>query len=404
MSVSQQWRELTGGLKISVVTYDKKNRVHQNVVHELLSDAVKTVAAVHGASFSEAGFRNVMHYLNSGDIKAEFYVAAWDVCHPKFVGGVIYYNAIGIDQAGKPRLARYNEDVCLLGGQLRDLILEMPPRFVLPKALGEKFERLSQENYREDRSRGVVPEFVLGEFDPLNTKMARLLRNTGALLGDPKDSAVFEFMHVPEVMRNKIPMVVSKVDLYVNGEWERNNFIVRWREQTNGIISGFGPQNENGIDVIVTRGFATASGASSLAQIRPVQFGSLPNEGVLDCALSSLMIRAESEIKEVRKWGVLPFPIVQKDEKDFQNSDSISFVGLLEACGNEVMSREVGQSDKFGGPMIPSHIHVLSHPEFLAAFERLDAERRVLGTRSTVPGIKHLSSVNHSNNGLALAG
>src|SRR6185312_12130 len=124
MSQDSKWKTLEGGLNIAVASYDRANPEHRKNALELLAASAKKVAAKHGAAFSEAGFRNVMRYLDNGAIKAEFYEAAWDVCKPKNLGGAFFYNAIGMDKEGKPRYARYTEDVALLSDRIREIVRE----------------------------------------------------------------------------------------------------------------------------------------------------------------------------------------------------------------------------------------------------------------------------------------
>ncbi len=228
-----RWEQQPGGLYMSVSPFDKTNTLHQDAAASVMRRTVQTVAQTHGATFDQAGFNRNMSALYGGDIRVDFFLAKWDVCSAKpiYLGAALSWPTVGIDRQGNIKRGLYTEDVCLLTDRLRLLVQSKPKDKEFPEdSLVECFERISLQNMLAN---GEV--FKFGEVDPDNIRAVQPQLKNGGVFGAAGDSAVLEFERLPNNLLDRFPSPVRTIGLKRDGNFDPNNFVVRWHEGVSDI-------------------------------------------------------------------------------------------------------------------------------------------------------------------------
>jgi len=371
------WERQPGGLYLGVQPFDKTESDHRDAIADVLRASVQKVAKAHGASFSETGFRNNMRALFAGDIRADLFMAKWEICAPKSIciGAALNWDTFGITPDGRISRAIYTEDVCLLTNKIRELVREKPKGKYFPEeSLAECFERISLQKMLM----GNDAAFRFGEVNPDNTTMMRSLIGNGAIIGIGPDSAVLEFKTLPNDLLERVSMVVEPIDLKKNGKWDKDNFVVRWKD------------GRHDIRFIATKGQATAIGGSRV-DIRPWHNGHLPEQGILECVIASSLLAIKMEAEdEKRKWGISMGQVVQNVP-----SPSIPLLAsrpeimsaLYRASGDQLLINTIASSSTFAQRMPDAHIFVINDQQMLDAFVAVGAEPRLFGDKPMKPGV-----------------
>ncbi len=79
MTQQYGWEQQPGGLYLAVQRFNKSEQQHRDAAASVMRHVVQTVAQTHGAAVNEAGFRDNMRALYSGDIKLDLYLAKWEL-------------------------------------------------------------------------------------------------------------------------------------------------------------------------------------------------------------------------------------------------------------------------------------------------------------------------------------
>jgi hypothetical protein len=87
-----------GGLYTAVLPFNKADLAYHDLLGNVLRDALRHEARVHGATFDEKGFGRILQGIQSGKIEALFFMAAWDTCKPKVIGMMINFPSVFMER------------------------------------------------------------------------------------------------------------------------------------------------------------------------------------------------------------------------------------------------------------------------------------------------------------------
>lgn len=338
------WEQQPGGLYLNVRPFDKTNSKHRDAAISVIRSSIQTVAQQHGATFNEEGFRNNMQAVYKGDLEVDLYLAKWELCEhkaPICLGAAFGWETYGFTPDGQLARSFYTEDVCLLKGQLRQLIGAKPQGKGFPKkGLTECFERINLQQMRDD---GMVYRF--GEVDRDNTTMMRQLGGNGANMGTGQNSAVLEYKQLPNTLLDHLPMDVEVRPIKRNGVESHRNFIGRWKE---------GPYD---LRFIFTIGQATASGQRRV-DIRSWHNGNLPEAAIRNDVINSSLLAIKR--------------LIESPEPGF------------------TLRNNVDRGNTFGVAMPDAHIFVQNDADMMQSFLAHGAEPRLFGDKPMIPGMNIL--------------
>jgi len=372
------WEQQAGGLFLAVSPFKKENPEHRDAASSIMRASVRTIAQIHGAEFSNRAFHNNLQALYNGDIRLDFYIAKWEVTEhkpPIYLGAALSWDTIGLDQDGTPRRALYTEDVCLLNGQMRELIRDKPAGKAYPEeSLAESLERISLQSLAKQ---GMT--FKYGEVNPDNARMMRAMLNNGGMFGNEIESAVLEFQKLPSGLIDRFPMDVKIVGLRKDGEIDNNNYIARWRH------------GQHDIRFIVTRGQATATGRHRV-DIRPWHNGVLPSPEIMECVVAAALRTIKHEVEVERKWGrqynapVSPAVPLLAPAGEICRS-------IYADAGEELLTVSANKPKSFDLSMPDAHVQIINDKLMLDAFMDVGAVPRLFGRRPMMPGANVLNRV-----------
>ncbi|MCL2468907.1 MAG: hypothetical protein FWF24_01575 [Alphaproteobacteria bacterium] len=372
MIKTKNFQQLMGGLNIAILPQIESDVIHCSTLGGVLRDTIRHEAKAHSAAFDPVGFRQVMRAMSGGDVEVLFFAAAWDVCDPKIVGAAINFRSLFLQRNGRDidvHHGIYSEDVCLLFPKMREIILERPRTKDLPeKGLGMPFIQASIDYYsRHGFKDGTIPIGQAFEFAPSNSKIIAIKEKLGATLGHGEESALLRIAgdRFPDSIF-KLPVEVRFVPL-ANGTIDPNNFVVSWEsaDSRQKIMASF------------TKGISTFKG-TPVTQCQFISNGKIPNTGILQCAVASILQAAEHEIGE-RCWGSLAKPWHEVSPNvPLGGSAQDVFAALFKAQNVALLS------PKRSVPLLgvippPLHIHALQEPEIVSALKSLGAKQRMLG-------------------------
>jgi hypothetical protein len=372
MIETKNFQQLMGGLNVAILPQIESDVIHCSTLGGVLRDAVQYEAKTHGATFDPVGFRKVMRAMSTDDVEVLFFAAAWDVCDPKIVGAAINFRSLFMQRNGNDidvHLGIYSEDVCLLPSKMREIILERPRSKALPReGLGMPFIQASIDYYSTHGFKnGTIPVGEAFEFAPTNSKIIAIQEKLGATLGRGEESSLLRMVgsHVAAGLF-KLPVEVHHI-LLPDGSIDPNNFVVSWQS----------PNERQMIMASFTKGISTFKG-TPVTQCQFISNGNLPNAGILQCAVASILQAAEQEIGD-RHWGNLG-----KSSSEF--SPNIPMGGNAQEAFEALFKAQnvALLSPKRSIPLLgvvppPLHIHVLQEPDIAAALRSLGAEQRLLG-------------------------
>lgn len=373
--------EKQGDLLLKVASYDTNDPGHKEAAKMALRGTIETVASVHGASFSEKGLHDTMRLLDEAendedsDLILELHFAKWDVCErkPICLGASLGWNTFAFTPEGKLVRARYTEDVCLLKGQLRELIRSRPEGMKFPKeSLMAYFERISLREMRDKQ--GI--HYRYGEVAPDNTTMRRQLDANGVDMGASLDSAVLEYDRMPGGLLDHWPEKVKVRPIFWKGVKSKRNFIVRWKD------------GAHDVRFIVSKGRATAPGVPRI-DIRPWDNGNPPDANMLESIVAATLRAIEDETGiEKRAWVLpkrrhkVPSPIIPLLESRID-----IFKTLFRMSGEKAVMPDAEASTSFDPPIPPIHVHIIGKKHMIEAFKTVHAQTRFFGDKPMVPGV-----------------
>ncbi|MEJ0062755.1 MAG: hypothetical protein WDO70_06020 [Alphaproteobacteria bacterium] len=375
-----QFKMREGGLHTAILPFEPTVANHCLMLGGILRDAICHEAKLHDSAFDDAGFRNVMRAMTSGDVEVLFFAAAWDLCKPKIIGATINFRSLSMQRDGDDLIVKngiYSEDVCILPSRMRGLVAELPEGNKFPsEGLGIHFIQESMRHFAQKGMRdGAIPAGQTFEFAPHNTKIVKIQEQLGASLGADSHSGLLRIAELTDTIRNKWTMPVEILGVPLpDGRIDPNNFIVRWR----------GASGRQKIDAGFTKGISTFKG-SMVTQGQIISNGELPRPAMVESVMASILKAAEQEIR-ARRWGKLDSRLPKK------RSPSIPLLGnkrqaysaLLAVQNDELFAPPIseGESAVFGAKPPPMHIHALNEPEILAGLRSLDVENRMLGSNA----------------------
>lgn len=365
-----RWEQQPGGLYLAASPFNKASTLHREAAAEVLRGTVQTVAQMHDAGFNETGFRQNMYALYSGDIRAEFFLAKWDICNakPTCLGAALNWPTIGFDRQGNIKRGVYTEDVCLLTNKIRQLVQAKPKGKEFPEeGLLECFERISQQNMKIN---GEVYKF--GEVNTDNLRMMRPMLKSGGMFGRDGESAVLEFNAIPSLFD------IGLIDLPVihprkNDFEDEGLFIVPWQG------------GDSDIRFIATKGQATAAGRPRV-DIRPWHNGILPDQGTLEYVVASALFAIKNEV-EGQNWAHQSLNRVASPSIPLCGDRSQGYNALYNACGTEIILPASCRLPTFGALAPSAHVFIINDKQMLDAFKTVGAEPRLFGTRPMMPGV-----------------
>lgn len=377
MNPSKQFQQQFGGLYTAALPYEQIDPIHRGALGGVLRDAVKHEAKVHGAAFDHAGFRNVMKAMAAGDVEVLFFAAAWDLCEPKIIGATINFPSLSLQREGNDIIAKrgiYSEDVCILPGKVKELILDKPTGGDFPTdGLGMHFIRASIGHFAKKGLRGgMIPAGQVFEFAPENGKIVKIQQQLGAELGQSHNSGLLRLDTLTDTIRNqwKMPVEVLGVAL-PNGEPDPNNFIVRWH----------GANGRQKIEAAFTKGLSTFKG-TTVTQAQFISNGHLPNKPMVESVAASILKAADEEIR-MRRWGRWNNHLPERFSPSIPllGDKRQIFSALMQAQINDLCAPATDRDSSLlvGLKPPPLHIHALNEPALLTALCKLGAETRMLG-------------------------
>jgi hypothetical protein len=369
MIETKNFQQLMGGLHVAVLPQNEKDILHNCALSGILRDSIQHEAKIHGATFDAVGFRRAMKAMSAGDVEVLFFAAAWDTCDPKIVGATINFRSLFLQRSGGDihvHRGIYSEDVCILPSEMKKIILEKPYTKRRPEGgLGHSLIQASIDHYATHGFKdGSIPVGEIFEFAPNNRSIVTIQEKLGAHLGKDEESALFKIESVHGLEdRFKVPVDVQFVRM-ADGTIDPNNFVVSWES----------PNAKQKVMASFTKGLSTFKG-TPVTQCQFISNGSLPNAGVSECVVSSILKAADQEIGE-RGWGGLvqsvPSPQIPCD-----GSVREIFAALFDAQNIILLAPKRREPVKTP----PMHIHVLQEPGIAAALKAIGGKQRVLGNR-----------------------
>ena len=374
MANPDRWKQQPGGLYLAVSPFDKNSLEHRDVAISVMRNSIQTVAQQHGASFNEKGFRNNMQAVYNGDLEVDLYLAKWEIAERKSVclGAAFGWETYGFTPTGELERSFYTEDVCILKGQLRQLIRAKPKGKYFPEeSLAECLERI---NLQQMRDNGMAYRF--GEVDRDNTTMMRQLNGNGANMGTGKNSAVLEYKELPNTLLDHLPMDVEVHPIKCNGVESSRNFLGRWKE---------GPYD---LRFIFTIGQATASGQRRV-DIKSWHNGNLPEPAIRNDVINSFLL-AIKRMVEVPEFGATQKQTTPSPSIQLLASQRVQLSALYDASGNEIVLNIADRPNPFGAGMPDTHVFVQSDAEMMDGFQTNGAKQRLFGDKPMIPGVNFL--------------
>ncbi len=378
MTDFEHWHEQPGGLHLAVVPFNKDNPDHREAVANVMHASIQTIAQVHGASFSERGFRNNMRALYRGDLEVDLYLAKWEVCQPKskpiYLGAAIKWKTAGFDEMGNIHGGIYDEDICIHKPQLRQLIKLKPRDKAFPKrSLAECFDQIKLQDLLQQDDLW----YRFGEIDPDNTTMMRSLLQNDALIGTPQDSAVLEFKRFPNNLLDTIPMDVEIMDM---GRASTPNIFAT--RLSDGIID---------IRFAVTKGQATAAGKPR-PDMRPWHNGNLPEDpAILHAALASSMNAIQNKILD-SEWGSQSEAIASNPIIPLRALRPEVLRDLCTSCASDLVASPETRGSTFIPPIPEAHVFVIKDKPMLDGLKAIGAQNRTFGGKLMMPGVNEIRS------------
>lgn len=378
----QQHTEIEGHLKLGVLTYDRATPEHKKLLREPITNIIRTVAQSHNTSGRSSQVGRVMSSLQAGDLEATFLMAAWDLNKAKAIGGAIHFHTVGLkryDNSVGIGPGIYTDDICLFKDRVSEIAGNAPAGCYLPRnyGLAEFFEKETFRIILSDNSPfRTVPTYRVGEVDPQNAPMIKLMGKVSAELGLEDSSAVFEAKDLQRIRFSKNQQPVEIVDIFTSMGKDPNNFATRW----------VSPQKDFEVVFSYTKGFKTTRG-ETVVQAQAKSNGNPPEQTDVGAVVSSLLLTG---MGEVGRRGWQPFGAVRQPqtqglvaESDPSQSDKKYFdirAASKELCGNSLD----------GGLMksLPSLvIHSLNEPQITLALQSMGFSYRQFGSGTMKPGI-----------------
>ena len=385
---------LPGGLKASVLHMNRQDLMHHSAMGDVLRSVIEHEARAHHANFQAGQFSKIIDAVKDNKISAYFMLAGWDICRAKMIGGSVEYATVLTEwDENKFRHypAIYGEDTCIMRSKLRELIQECPAGKVLPQniGIGEYFERERIKrwitNEYGDAPLGQRGRARIGEFSGHSAAMIKVLNDLGATRGVEPEGTILEINGLTRAMKDKwrLPVDIAaiatdKSDLYPN------IFLTQW--------SGEGSKQQ--IVASFTNGISTFTG-DPVTRVQFTSNGNLPNSGVLQSVLASLLATGQEEI-ETRGWG-------STKEQHIQSpiiSDGVSrqeiYAALLSSSQDEMLVRKIGAAHhpRIWNDEAPiMRIHALKEPAIASALSAMDAQTRMLGSHPMLPVVMDFKNV-----------
>lgn len=384
-----KFRILPGGLRASVHHMSQQDLVHDVVLAGTLSSVIAHEAKAHHAAFQAARFDKVIDAVKEGKISAYFILAGWEACQMKIAGASIEFPTV-ITEWDKSKgqfkhyPAIYGEDTCLLSPVLKEIVRERPYNKLLPPNIGlggyfeqERIKRWTT-NHFGDAPFGMTARGRVGEYSAHSSAMIKLMNGLNATLGQEQDGTILEVNGLTKAMQEKWKLPVEIKDVpHGNGSYP-NIFLAHW--------SGNGGKQQ--IVASFTNGISTFTG-EPVTRVQITSNGNLPNPGMLQNALASLLAAGQDEIHN-RGWG-------NAGKAKIEQSPAIPLLGSTKEIYSALMATSQSEIVKPLAALIAPHvwhnntplmrIHTLQESEINSALQSMDAKTRILGTHPMLPAV-----------------
>lgn len=380
---------LPGGLRASVQHMNGQDLVHHAALG-VLSNVIEHEAKAHHAAFQAAQFGKIIDAVKEGKISAYFILAGWENCQPKVAGASVEFPTVITEwdkTTGqfKHYPAVYGEDTCLLSPVLKELVRERPAGKSFPPNMGlgayfeqERIKRWTTNKFG-DAPLGQTARGRVGEFSAHSSAMIKMVTNLNATLGSEQQGTVLEIDGLTRAMKDKWKLPVEVKDIPQGKNAYPNIFLAQWssNDDKQQIVASF------------TNGISTFTG-EQVTRVQITSNGDLPNSGMLQHVLASLLAAGQEEIQE-RKWGTgREVKTPQSPVIPLLGSSKEIYAALLAASQSELV-KPIGAAAKPGhiwNRKVPlTRIHALQEPEIGMALRGMGAQARILGTHSMLPGI-----------------
>ena len=385
---------LPGGLKASVLHMNRQDLMHHAAMSDVLANIIEHEAKAHHANFQASQFSKILDAVKDNKISAYFMLAGWNVCRAKMIGGSVEYATVLTEWDGnkfRHYPAIYGEDTCIMRNKLRELIQERPAGKVLPQdiGIGEYFERERIKrwvtNEYGDAPLGQRGRGRIGEFSGHSAAMIKVLDDLGATRGLAQEGTILEINGLTRAMKDKwrLPVDTSVIDTG-KGDSYPNIFLTQW--------SGEG--NKQQIVASFTNGISTFTG-DPVTRVQFTSNGNLPNNGVLQSALASLLSAGQEEIV-ARGWGSTKEQHIQSPIIPDGVSRQEIYAALLSSSQDEMLVRKIGAIHRpriwhDEAPIM--RIHALKEPAISTALSAMGAQTRMLGPHPMLPVVMDFKNV-----------
>ena len=377
---------LPRGLKAGVLHMSGQDLIHQSVLGDVLCSVIEHEAKAHNALFLADQFNKIIEAVKEGKISAYFLLAGWENCRPKIAGGSIEFPTVITKWEGnefKHYPAIYGEDTCILSKALRELVRERPEGKNFPENIGlaEYFEqeriRRWTSNEFGDAPLGMAARGRVGEYSAHSKAMKKVMSRFGGTLGEEQDGTILEINGLTQAMKDKWKLPVETGGLTAeNGASSPNIFLTRWS----------GEDGRQQLCASFTNGISSFTG-DPIVRVQITGNGNLPNAGILQSALASLLAAGQEEI-QARHWGSSKEQRAKSPVIPLHGSQQEIYAALSEASQDEMFVRRLGRVDLspiFGGSVPTMRIHAIQEPGIVSALQAMDAQTRMLGPHPMLP-------------------
>ncbi len=327
---------LPGGLRASVQHMNGQDLVHHAALG-VLSNVIEHEAKAHHAAFQAAQFGKIIDAVKEGKISAYFILAGWENCQPKVAGASVEFPTVITEwdkTSGQFRHypAIYGEDTCLLSPVLKELVRERPAGKSFPPNMGlgtyfkqERIKRWTTNKF-SDAPLGQTARGRVGEFSAPSSAMIKLATSLNATLGTEQQGTILEIDGLTRAMKDKWKLPVEIKDV-PHGEGAYPNVF---------LAQGSGEDGKQQIVASFTNGISTFTG-EPVTRVQITGNGNLPNPGMLQNVLASLLVAGQEEIQE-RQWGTgREVKLPQSPVIPILGSSKEIYAALIAASQNEVV-------------------------------------------------------------------
>ncbi len=385
---------LPGGMRATVLHMSRADMVHDAALSHALSSVIAHEAKAHDAVFQAAQFAKVIEAVREGHISAYFILAGWENCIPKVVGASVEFPTVITKWNGSKfdyYPAIYGEDTCLLPQKLKELVRERPAGKSLPKGLGAHFEaeriRRWTTNQYGYAPLGVTARGLVGEYSTHSAAMLQMLNHFGATVGTEQQGTILELDDLSPFMREKriLPPGIKELPINNGSETFPNISVFEW--------AGEGGRQQ--LSASFTRGISTFNAGERIDRVQLTSNGNLPDKGMLQIALASLLAVGHHKMREER--SELPEAAQPKSPSiPLLGSHQEIYAALLAMSQDELLARPTGVTNVshiWGGKAATMRFHAIGEPGIVGALRAMGAKTRSLGPHSMLPVVMDFANI-----------